>query len=171
VATIVIPFRAGTPKSRLAGLPDEARGALAEAMLADVRAACEAVAPTLVADAPGGQGAAVAGALAGLSGPVAVVNADLPWATAADIARLLAGAPALAAAADGTTNALSLPAAALFRPRYGPGSAARFAADGLRPLDLPSLAHDVDTLEDLERGPHGLGPATRAVLDGLRAYV
>jgi 2-phospho-L-lactate guanylyltransferase len=171
VATIVIPFRAATPKSRLEGLPGDARRRLAEAMLADVRAACEAVAPTLVADAPGGQGAAVAAVLEGFSGAVAVVNADLPWASAADVRALLAAAPALVAAADGTTNALALADASTFRPRYGPGSAARFAADGLRPLDLPNLAVDVDTLADLERRPDGLGPATRAVLDELRARV
>jgi len=80
---------------------------------------------------------------------VLVVNADLPRATAADLESLAAAAPALVAAADGTTNALALTDPAAFEPLYGPGSAARFEALGLRPVDLPNLAADVDTLADV----------------------
>ena len=168
MATIVVPFRRDSGKTRLAPLPPEARAALADAMLADVLAACSAVAPTRVADAPAGQAAAVRDALAGLAGPVAVVNADLACAEPADVAALLAEAPALVAADDGTTNALSLLGAADFRPLYGAGSAARFEAAGLRPCRLPSLAEDVDTLADLERLADRVGPATREVLQTLR---
>jgi 2-phospho-L-lactate/phosphoenolpyruvate guanylyltransferase len=168
VATIVVPFRRDSGKTRLAPLAPEARAELADAMLADVLAACSAVARTRVADGLAGQAVAVRDALAGLEGPVAVVNADLPCARPAEIAALLAAAPALVAAEDGTTNALSLLGAADFRPLYGPGSAARFEAAGLRPCRLPSLVEDVDTLTDLERLADRLGPATRAVLESLR---
>jgi len=137
-------------------------------MLADVRAACAAVGPTLLAEAPGGQARAVAAALRGIRGPVAIVNADLPCATAADIRQLVEAAPALVAAADGTTNAVALEDPRAFRPLYGPGSAARFAALGPTPVDIPNLADDVDTLADLERLADRVGPRTRAVLEGLR---
>src|SRR4051794_26455502 len=149
--TIVVPFRGLHGKQRLAPLPEPARAALAAAMLADVLAAANALGATVVvappdareaaedagaghfvADPGSGQGAAVAAGLAELpDGPALVVNADLPCATAGDLARLLdalpAGGIALAAAPDGTTNALALESPRLFRPLYGPGSAARFA--------------------------------------------
>ena len=137
-------------------------------MLADVLAACEAVAPTVVARGGGGQAPAVLEALAGVSGPVAIVNADLPCATADEIAALLAGTPSLVEAPDGTTNALALADASHFEPLYGPGSAARFAALGLRPLDLPGLREDVDTVADLERLEAQPRPQTRAALERVR---
>jgi 2-phospho-L-lactate guanylyltransferase (CobY/MobA/RfbA family) len=164
VATIVIPYRRDAAKTRLGPLGTE----VARAMLADVRAACAAVGPTLLAEAPGGQGRAVTAALRHVRGEVAVVNADLPCATPDDLERLLAEAPALVAAADGTTNALALPDARVFRPAYGPGSAARFAALGLARLDLPNLADDVDALAALEALADRVGPRTRAALDALR---
>ena len=93
-------------------------------MLADVR---EVAADALVVDAPGGQGSAVAArARGGSSGPVTIVNGDLPCVTRAELEQLTAAAPALVAADDGTTNALALRDAADFEPLYGPGSAARF---------------------------------------------
>jgi 2-phospho-L-lactate guanylyltransferase (CobY/MobA/RfbA family) len=162
MATIVIPFRAEAPKSRL---PERARAALAEAMLADVEAACGVLGRVVVARGGGGQGAAVLEVLREVEGAVAIVNADLPCATPADVEALVAAAPALVAARDGTTNALSLLRAADFRPLYGSGSAARF---GLARLDLPNLADDVDTLDDLERVGERVGPATRAVLATLK---
>jgi 2-phospho-L-lactate guanylyltransferase (CobY/MobA/RfbA family) len=168
VPTIVIPFRRDGGKTRLQPLPAAARAELAAAMLADVRAACAPVAPVLLAEGPGGQGAAVEAALRGVRGPVAVVNADLPCATTADIERLLAAASALVAAPDGTTNALALEDPASFRPCYGAGSAARFATLGLTPLELPNLADDVDDVADLERLAERIGRRTRAVLDVLR---
>ena len=155
MVTFVVPFRRGG-KTRLGG--DER---LPRAMLDDVLAACAPLGPTIVADAPGGQGQAVLRALAGLVGPVAIVNADLPCATTNEIAALVDAAPALVAAVDGTTNALALLDAGGFVPLYGPQSAMRF---GLRPLDLAGLADDVDTLDDLERVADRLGPHTRAVL-------
>jgi 2-phospho-L-lactate guanylyltransferase len=165
MATVVVPFRAG--KSRLA-LPRQERDALALEMLDVVLAAGSVVGRVLlvtddpllaarfgvehVDDPGGGQGGAVAAGVArAASLPVAVVNADLPLATADDVRALVAAAPALVAARDGTTNALALTEPAAFRPLYGPGSAGRFRGLGLRPLDLPNLAEDVDTLADLER--------------------
>src|SRR5438132_14368722 len=116
--TVVIPFAGAAGKTRLHESP-EVRGALAAAMFEDVLAACRPVGPTRVADLSGGQGAAVAAALADIEGPVVVVNADLPCVVPADIRLLAETAPALVAAADGTTNALSLPSADLFPPLYG----------------------------------------------------
>ncbi len=154
-------------------------------MLRDVLAACVAVGPTrvvtpaedvgefgdveVVMDPGGGQGAAVAAALSGVDGPVVVVNADLPCVVPADIRALAAAAPALVAAADGTTNALSLPSAELFAPLYGAGSAERFAAHAAAtPMALPNLAEDVDTLADLAHLQLRVGPHTQAALAQLQ---
>jgi 2-phospho-L-lactate guanylyltransferase len=168
MTTVVVPFRAG--KRRL-GLPEQERAAAALAMLEAVLAAATAVGRAILvtddakarslaarmgvqvlADPGGGQGAAVAAGLRAVrSTPALVVNADLPLATPDDLARLAEAAPALVAARDGTTNALALMDPAVFRPLYGPGSARRFAALGLRRVELPNLAEDVDTAADLER--------------------
>ena len=130
-------------------------------MFMDVRAACERVGEVIVCDAPGGQGEAVAATLAGLEGPVAIVNSDLPCVTTYELTQLVAQAPALVAAADGTTNALALADMRDFQPLYGPGSAERF---GLKQLELRGLREDVDTQEDLLRlAPH-VGPNTRSAL-------
>ena len=163
----MVPYRPGTAKSRL---PAGVRDRLADAMLEDVLRACRRVGRPIVADGVGGQGAAVAAALAGLPDePVLVVNADLPCATPRDLLTLLGALPegglALVAAADGTTNALALASPTLFKPVYGPGSAERFAALGQsRKLAIPNLADDVDTLADLERLVGRLGLRTRAAL-------
>jgi 2-phospho-L-lactate guanylyltransferase (CobY/MobA/RfbA family) len=154
MALFVIPFKLDG-KTRL-GDPE-----LARAMFLDVRAACEQVGEVRVCDAPGGQGSAVAAALAALEGPVAVVNADVPCVTQYELEELLAATPVLVAARDGTTNALSLDDARDFRPLYGPGSAARF---GLKQVDLPGLREDVDTWDDLMRLTPQVGPNTRNAL-------
>src|SRR5829696_7062933 len=99
--TLVVPFRGTDGKSRLEPLADEARAALANAMLADVLAAAAAVGQTFlvapepaasvvhVADPHRGQGVAVVAALgaaaaAGAAPPYLVVNVD----TVDDLARL-----------------------------------------------------------------------------------
>lgn len=159
MATFVVPFRPGG-KTRL-GDP-----ALARAMLDDVLEACAAVGTAIVADAPGGQGQAVAAVLAGLSGPVTIVNSDLPCARREELEQLLAAAPALVAARDGTTNALALADVGDFEPMYGADSASRFAtALGAELLDLPGLRDDVDTREDLERILPRAGRHTRRALE------
>ena len=165
---------------------------LALAMLRDVVAACTAVGPTfvvaprttdvgdaaLVADPGGGQGHAVRAGLAaatlaaGGAGPLLVVNADLPCATARDLLALAGAVPpdglAYAPAADGTTNALALASSGLFLPLYGPGSAARFAAlSPSRRVDAPNLTDDVDEVGDLERLIGRLGLWTRGALASL----
>ena len=194
--TVVIPFAGVDGKSRLE-LPAEARRRLSLAMLADVLAAAVAFADVrvvsadanvavlareagaqVVDDPGGGQGAAVAAALAGIApGATLVLNADVPCVVPADLRALLAATPAgglaLVAARDGTTNALSLSAPELFAPLYGAGSAARFRERAARlgveavPVAVPNLADDVDTLDDLRRLQLRVGPRSQAVLSGL----
>ena len=160
--SVVIPFRGESAKSRL-GRPE-----LAKAMLADVLAAAGEVGEPVVANGVGGQGEAVAAALAGLDGPVLVLNADLPCATADDLRALLAATPedgtAIVAAEDGTTNAISLSRAGLFEPLYGPGSAERFRARGAAVVSIPNLEDDVDTADDLARVRARVGAHTRGAL-------
>src|SRR6476469_6515322 len=178
--TVVVPFRVDKAKQRLAPAPEDVRAALAKAMLEDVLAAAGPVGEVVVADEPGGQGPAVEGALRRVeSGPVLVVNADLPCARPRDLLTLLGAMPegglALVEAADGTTNALALAAPHLFAPLYGERSAERFFARAERlgvPAVLaaiPNLADDVDTIADLERLVDRLGEHTAAALEALRA--
>src|ERR671935_231175 len=133
MAAILVPFRGAEGKRRLAPMTPEARVALGLAMLADVLSAAVAVAGTTVvtsdeaawrvaaelevdvlAGVPMGQGPAVEAALRRLEpvGTVLVVNADLPCVQPDDLRALLDAVPpggiALAAAADGTTNARAL---------------------------------------------------------------
>ncbi len=176
VLTTVIPYR-GDAKRRL---PSELRAAAAVAMLGDVVAAALAVGRVVVvtddsvvvppgvevvADPGEGLSAAVAAGLERVEGHALVVNADVPCATTVALERLAAAGLALVEAADGTTNALSLPDPSLFAPLYGPGSAARFRAHaGFATVAIPELEADVDTGEDLERlAPRG-GPRTRALV-------
>jgi 2-phospho-L-lactate guanylyltransferase (CobY/MobA/RfbA family) len=176
---VIVPFRRESAKRRLDPLPEEARGALAKAMLADVMAACEPVAPVVVTQ-ENDQGEAVENVLRRIeSGPLLVVNADLPCAQPRDLLALLGALPdggmALVEARDGTTNALALAAPHLFAPLYGPGSAERFRARAARldvpvvSAEIPNLADDVDTVDDLERLEGRLGPHTAAALAELRA--
>jgi len=194
MVSVVVPFRGAGGKHRLAPLSEPARAELALAMLGDVLEACVSVGATavvsndgpaaelaaelgasIVADPGGGQGAAVAAALALVTeGPALVVNADLPLVRPADLLALLANVPpgglAYAPAADGTTNALALASPLLFAPLYGRGSAERFAAHAEQlgraaaAAALPGLAADVDTLEDLDRVGAKAGARTRAAL-------
>jgi 2-phospho-L-lactate guanylyltransferase len=173
---IVVPYR-GDAKRRL---PASIRAAVAVTMLGDVVAAALEVGPVVVVtdaarvvppgvdvvpDPGGGQSAAVVAGLARVDGHSLVVNADLPCATPEAIHRLAAAGLALVEAADGTTNALSLPDPSQFAPLYGPGSAARFRAHApFATVAIPELEADVDTGEDLERLAARLGPRTRALL-------
>jgi 2-phospho-L-lactate guanylyltransferase (CobY/MobA/RfbA family) len=115
---------------------------------------------TWIPDPGGGQGAAVAAALREIGpGPVLVVNADLPSLQPDDLLALEAATPeagiVIAAATDGTTNALGLSDTTLFASLYGRESAARFREHaercGVTAVDIarPGLQNDVDTLADL----------------------
>ena len=191
--TIVVPFAGVKGKTRLHA-PAHRRRNLSLAMLADVLFACVTVGPTLVAtsdseageiareagadliaDPGGGQSAAVAAALAEIEGPVLVVNADLPCLAPHDLWALLEAAPPngialVEAPLDGTTNALVLSGANAFAGLYGRGSASRFrehaATLGMDAVtvELPNLADDVDTLDDLYRLRPRCGPRTQACL-------
>ena len=162
MTTFMIPFRADG-KTRL-GDPR-----LALAMLSDVIDAVGALGTEAVlADGPGGQGNALARALAVLRGPVTILNSDLPCTTSAEVEALADAAPAIVPAADGTTNAIALKDARDFAPLYGPDSAARFKAHlGATRLDLPGIRDDVDTWDDLERVRDRLGSNTREYLKTL----
>jgi 2-phospho-L-lactate guanylyltransferase len=200
MSTIVIPFAGTEGKTRLHA-SRRTRRALSLAMLGDVLAAATAVGLVRVVtadaeahatahelgaetaeDPGGGQGPAVAAALAGLEpGPILVVNADVPCVVPADLRALLAATPAggiaFVEALDGTTNALSLPSPEVFAPLYGPDSASRFRARaqelGLEAVSavVPNLADDIDTLDDLERLQLRCGPRTQTVLQDLPAGV
>jgi 2-phospho-L-lactate/phosphoenolpyruvate guanylyltransferase len=205
VPTIVIPYAGAEGKTRLHA-SRRARRALSLAMLGDVLAATTAIGSARVVtaddegretarelgaetveDPGGGQGTAVAAALAGLEagplgvGPILVVNADVPCVVPADLRALLASTPtggiAFVEAVDGTTNALSLSAPEVFAPLYGADSAVRFRAHaeelGLDAVSavVPNLADDIDTLDDLERLQLRCGPRTQAVLQDLPAGV
>ena len=118
-----------------------------------------------VCDPGDGLVAAVSVGLGLVEGHALVVNADLPCATPASLRRLASAGLALVEAADGTTNALSLPDPAAFVPLYGPESAARFRAHApFATVAISELAGDVDTREDLEHLAQLLGPRTRALL-------
>lgn len=118
-----------------------------------------------VDDPDAGLGAAVAAALGGVDGHALVVNADLPAATPAAIRKLADAGLALVEAADGTTNALSLPDPRAFVPLYGAGSAGRFRASApFATAHIAELEADVDALADLEGLGLPLGPRTRALL-------
>jgi 2-phospho-L-lactate/phosphoenolpyruvate guanylyltransferase len=176
VPTIVVPYR-GDAKRRL---PASIRAGVAVAMLGDVVAAALEVGPVVVvtddlavvppgaqalADPGQGLGAAVAAGLTYIEGHALVVNADLPCATPDALRRLAAAGFALVEAADGTTNALSLPDPAVFAPLYGPGSAARFRAHApFATVEIPELVADVDTGADLEQVASSCGPRTRALV-------
>ena len=170
---VVIPYAGSRGKTRLA-LGSSEREKLSLAMLATVLSVALEVGQTWVVspdepqgsdatwipDPGGGQGAAVAAALREIgAGSVLVVNADLPSLAADDLLALEAATPepgiAIAAAADGTTNALGLSDTTLFAPLYGRESAARFRAhaerSGVAAVDIirPGLQNDVDTVADL----------------------
>jgi len=187
-----VPFAGSSGKTRL-GAPQRTRRGLSLAMLADVLAAASAMGEPVVAtsdpdgralaaelgatvadDPGGGQGAAVAAALALLpEEPVLVVNADLPCTVPNDLRALLAAVPphglALVEALDGTTNALGLSGPDIFQPLYGRDSASRFRALTVETVAvaIPNIAEDVDTFADLERLQLRCGPRTQACLAEL----
>jgi 2-phospho-L-lactate guanylyltransferase len=196
VTTVVIPFAGVEGKTRLHA-SRQVRRALSLAMLGDVLAAVLPVGnvrvvsgdadgaaaaveagAVVVAEPGGGQGPAVAAALAGLDpGAILIVNADVPCVVPDDLRALLdatpAGGLALVEALDGTTNALSISAPTLFAPLYGSDSALRFQAHARElgvesvVVSVPNLADDVDTIGDLQRLHLRLGPRSQLALSTL----
>lgn len=177
----IVPVKGRDGKSRLDGfLSADERGQLAEAMLADVLAACERAReveqilvvtpdPTLAADARDvlvdegvGHAAAIAQALAdqrARSGAV-VVMGDCPLTSASSLDRLTNAAQpvAVAPASDGGLNAIALRDVTLFEPVFGVPDAAGLTVDRARAAGLevavvadPMLAFDVDRPADVWR--------------------
>lgn len=108
---------------------------------------------------------------------IAVVPADLPCLTPADVSGVLREAAADPGrgvfvpdrAGTGTTFVVHAPGLAV-RTRYGPASAARHRVLGLRAIDgAPRGArHDIDTVDDLRAAcALGVGPHTRAAARGV----
>ncbi len=93
-----------------------------------------------------------------------VVAADLPLATPAGLAKVVAAAgraPVVVVPShDGDgSNLLAWRDRAAFRPAFGPGSAARHLAEpGAVRLDEPGLALDVDTPDDLRAAAARIEP-------------
>jgi len=106
---------------------------------------------------------ALAAAMAEVAEPVvAIVAADLPLVTGEDVRALVMATPecglAIARAADGGTNAVSMRPPGRVTTHFGePGSAAVHeraawtAGADAHVLDRPGLAFDVDTPEDLAK--------------------
>jgi 2-phospho-L-lactate guanylyltransferase len=174
-AHVLVPLKTRDPKSRLAGAISaderaELMRALLERVVAAVREAGVERVTVVGAEPVAGhevwldRGLAWNDALEAAAAElvsaslVAFVSADLPFLRADEVEELLAATPdrgiAIARALDGGTNAVSMRPPGLVRTRFGePGSAALHAALGVPAVvvDLPGLAFDVDTPEDLAR--------------------
>jgi 2-phospho-L-lactate guanylyltransferase len=174
-AHVLVPLKRIDPKSRLASeLPLEERVRLMRGLLAGVvgavhEAGVERVTVVTGIDLKGyevwhDRGLPWNDALAAaideiVTAPlVSIVSADLPALRAEEVEELLAAAPergiAIARALDGGTNAVSMRPPGIVRTHFGErGSAAVHAGLGVEHvvLDLPGLAFDVDTPEDLAR--------------------
>jgi 2-phospho-L-lactate/phosphoenolpyruvate guanylyltransferase len=172
---VLVPLKRIDPKSRLAdALPLEERVRLMRGLLKGVVSAAREAGVERVTVVTGlplkgyevwdDRGLAWNDALAAamaevVTAPlVAVISADLPLIRADDVEELLAATPergiAIARALDGGTNAVAMRPPGLVRTRFGePGSAAVHTALGVpyAVVDLPGLAFDVDTPEDLTR--------------------
>lgn len=114
------------------------------------------------------------------SDAVAIVSADVPLLTAADVERFVAAlterGAVIARATDAGTNAVAMQPPGAMPTTFGvKGSAVRHAElaqeSGLAPLivDIPGLAHDLDTAQDLDEVlRHAMSAELRAVLAGAR---
>ena len=109
---------------------------------------------------------------------VAVIAADVPFATSTEIAGALScleNEPVVLtpAEADGGTNLLALRHVPLIEPSFGEGSFARHWAQaralnlGCRVFRSQGLGHDIDRPGDLETLPGSGGERTRALLNRL----
>jgi 2-phospho-L-lactate guanylyltransferase len=112
---------------------------------------------------------------------VAIVSADVPLLVTDDVERFVAAltqnGAVIARATDAGTNGVAMQPAGAMPTTFGvKGSAARHAAlameSGLTPVivDIPGLAHDLDTAADLEEVlRRAMSDEVRAVLAGARA--
>jgi 2-phospho-L-lactate guanylyltransferase len=174
-AHVLVPLKTRDPKSRLAEAISaneraELMRVLLERVVAAVREAGVERVTVVCAEPVDGhevwldRGLAWNDALAAAADEVvraplaAVVSADLPFLRADEVEELLAAAPergiAIARALDGGTNAVAMRPPGIVRTRFGEtGSAALHASLGVPAVlvDLPGLAFDVDTPEDLAR--------------------
>lgn len=112
---------------------------------------------------------------------VLVLAADLPLVRPEDIEAVFAAEAdvALVASGDGGTNALSVPTKRAIAFQFGPGSAKRHVEAGNKAklrtlqLDLPRLALDIDTPDDLIRlrlageNSNGVGANTLTALERI----
>ena len=174
-AHVLVPLKRIDPKSRLAGaLPLAERVRLMRGLLAGVVGAVRDAGVERVTVVTGlslkgyevwhDRGLAWNDALATaieevVTAPLAaIVSADLPSLRAEEVEELIRATPArgiaIARALDGGTNAVSMRPPGIVRTHFGElGSAAVHAGLGVDHviLDLPGLAFDVDTPEDLAR--------------------
>lgn len=179
MTSAILPVKSfARAKSRLGGDPELAE-AMASAVLrslAQVASLKEVLVVTrepraralaveigaLVVDDPeeaGHSTAALLGIAAASAPRVLLVPGDCPLLDPAEVEALLAGAgPGVTVVPDrhGTgTNALVLDPPSVIEPSFGPGSCARHAALGrsagarVRIVEVPTLAFDVDTPDDL----------------------
>ncbi len=172
---VLVPLKRIDPKSRLAdALPLEERVRLMRGLLAGVVSAAREAGVERVTVVTGlslkgyevwdDRGLAWNDALAAamtevVTAPlVAVISADLPLIRPGDVEELLGATPergiAIARALDGGTNAVAMRPPGVVRTHFGePGSAAVHASLGVphAVVDLPGLAFDVDTPDDLAR--------------------
>ena len=114
--------------------------------------------------------------------PVAIIAADVPFATPTEIAEALSNLeqhPVVLtpAEADGGTNLLALRRAGLIEPSFGEGSFARHREHAGR-LNLScgifrakGLGHDIDRAGDLLPPTDSSGKRVRALLDHLNVAV
>ena len=172
-AHVLVPLKAMDPKRRLAGaLSLEQRGDLMSALLAhvvDVVRAAGAAGVTVVSSKPldgyetwldrglpWNEALATAAREVVTAPVVAFVSADLPRLRASDVVELWEATPeegiAIGRAQDGGTNAIAMRPPGLVMTHFGePQSATVHASLGVphTMVDLPGLAFDIDTPEEL----------------------
>jgi 2-phospho-L-lactate guanylyltransferase len=172
-AHVLVPLKAIDPKSRLAGaLNLEERTDLMSSLLAHVVDAVQEAGATGVTvvcgkplpgyetwldrGLPWNEALATAAREVVTAPVVAFVSADLPRLRASEVVELLGATPeegiAIGRARDGGTNAIVMRPPGLVMTHFGePQSAAVHASLGVTHtmVDLPGLAFDIDTPEDL----------------------